>query len=379
MLGGWAGISRRKLLVAGAAATVLVTERQGRAAAKAILNPNGRLKTVRHDGAPTATPPAVINASTPTAALHPDFPDVSQAGPDDAVKYLAGRDSRYPGSASTNFLGYSPADILETMDTVVLDEVAGLHGLDALNTLYQIVAANVLDTLRALYDGSPLVVALDAGHGGKDGVYYDPGSNGTEAIHTRRVVAAIEQRATAAQYGSIVIRRIFNDAIGDDFGMPAPDDHKDRAQLVMRNTRGSMLAYQAGAWNSAHPDSPVSVHVVSVHFNANTKGTLVLHEGADVPGRYQALSVLFAQKYVDSVRPALNATGLLPYDLSLVEGTGLHDDTLMYASPRRSATPPVDPLTGAPRPHFPPRYAMLQGSLLEAYYVQKLLHMHGYA
>ncbi len=62
-------------------------------------------------------------------------------------------------------------------------------------------------------------------------VFYDPGSNGTEAIHTRRVVSAVEQLAADSRYGGITIRRIFNDAIADDFGLPPPEDNKTRAQL----------------------------------------------------------------------------------------------------------------------------------------------------
>jgi hypothetical protein len=174
------------------------------------------------------------------------------------------------------------------------------------------------------------------------------------------------------------IRRIFNDQIGDDFGLPPPQDNKARASLVLRNARASMLAYEANAWNRGHPERSVAVHVVSVHFNANSGGTLVLHQGDDVPSDFERRSIDYARYYVDHARPALNASGVLPAQLGLVNGNGLHDDSLMYAPPIRTGGSRVNPLTGR-TPQGPPRYAMLQASLLEQDYVQGLLNYRGLA
>jgi hypothetical protein len=187
----------------------------------------------------------------------------------------------------------------------------------------------------------------------------------------------IEQMAADNRYSGITIRRIFNDAIGDDFGLPPPQDSKARASLVIRNARASMLAYEVSAWNKAHPDAQITTHVISVHFNANSGGTLVLHEGDDVPDDFQRRSVAYGNDYVPRVRPALNATGLFAPPLVLVNGNGLHDDSLMYAPPIRAGSR-VNPLTGN-TPHGPPRYAMLQASLLEQDYVQGLLNYRGLA
>jgi hypothetical protein len=222
-----------------------------------------------------------------------------------------------------------------------------------------------------------VVLALDAGHGGKRGVYYDPGSNGTEAVHTRGVAAAIEERAVDPQYAGITIRRIFNDAIGDDFGLPPPEDRKGAAALTMRNIRAAMLAHEAAAWNAAHPDAPVSVHVLSIHFNANSGGILVLHEGTSVPAEYYERSVAYARTYVGSARAVLNGSGLLPYQLRLALGTGLSDDRLLYEPPVRASR--INPYTGADRSLFPRRYAMLQTSLLQRDYAHGALIFHGMA
>jgi hypothetical protein len=50
----------------------------------------------------------------------------------------------------------------------------------------------------------------------------------------------------------------------------------------------------------------------------------------------------------------------------------------MYAPPVRAAGSRVNPLTGNEL-HGPPRYAMLQASLLEQDYVQGLLNYRGLA
>jgi hypothetical protein len=139
-----------------------------------------------------------------------------------------------------------------------------------------------------------------------------------------------------------------------------------------------MLAYEANAWNKDHADRTVAVHVVSVHFNANSGGTLVLHEGDDVPADFGRRSMAYGRYYVDHARAALNASGVLPAQLGLVNGNGLHDDSLMYAPPIRATGRRINPLTGK-APQGPPRYAMLQASLLEEDYVQGLINYRGFA
>jgi hypothetical protein len=328
---------------------------------------------------PATSPTAPAAAGIPfEGAQSLSFSNVAEAGPDEVAQYLAGMHPLYPSAGIGNFLGFSPADILESMDTVVLDGVGDRFGDGAVRILEQVVAKSLLDALLTVYGSGSVVLALDAGHGGKPGVYFDPGSNGTESARTREVVGLVEQLAQDSSYGSITIRRIFNDAIGDDFGLPPPEDRKDRAQLVLRNARASMLAYEANAWNRAHPDREVAVHMVSVHFNANSGGTLVLHEGEDVPALFQQRSIAFARAYVDRARPALNGTGLLAPALGLVSGDGLHDDSLMFAPPVRATGARVNPLTGNTL-HGPPRYAMLQASMLEQDYVLGLLRYRGMA
>ena len=332
---------------------------------------------------PIATEGAGLQPGAPSRAGadggdQPAFADVSVAGPDDVAAYFAGRLPGFPGATIDNYLGYSPADILESMDTVWLDQVGSTYGDVGLQRVYTIVAQNLLDSLLAVYQSRPVVLALDAGHGGRADVFYDPGSNGTEAIHTRKVVGVVEQFVQDSRYASITVRRIFNDAIGDDFGLPPPQDSKTRAQLVLRNGRASMLAYQANAWNRSHAAAPIALHVVSVHFNANSGGTLVLHEGDDVPAEFAGRSVAYAQDYVGHARPALNASGVLAQPLDLVNGNGLHDDSLMFPPPLRAGGARVNPLTGNAF-HGPPRYAMLQASLLEQDYVLGLLKYRGLA
>jgi hypothetical protein len=369
-------LSRREVVALASAAAV--TGVAGWAAA--VARPLRDRERLFEFQAGSATPqPEAGGPTDPTAgAASPSFSNVAEAGPDEIVQYLAGKHPLYPGAGTGNFLGYSPADILESLDTVVLDAVGDRFGDSAMRILEQVVAKNLLDALLAVYGNHPVVLALDAGHGGKPGVYFDPGSNGTESLRTREVVAMVDELAQANSYSSITIRHIFNDAIGDDFGLPRPQDRKDRAQLVIRNARASMLAYEANAWNRSHPDSEVAVHMVSVHFNANSGGTLVLHEGDDVPALFQQRSIAFARSYVEHARPALNATGLLSPPLGLVSGDGLHDDSLMFAPPVRATGARVNPLTGNAL-HGPPRYAMLQASMLEADYVLGLLRYRGLA
>ena len=322
--------------------------------------------------------PAVPAIAEPALARQqaPAFSDVAAVGPDEGLRFLAGRHPRYPGANLDLLMGYSPAVILETMDTVVLDDVSYRRGAATLNAIYRLIAREVLEAALAVYGETPLVLALDAGHGGLRGVFFDPGSNGAEYAHCREVVAAIEDLATDPRYGSITLRRIFNDAIGDDFGLPAPNDRRGAAALTQRNIRGAMLAYEAAAWNAAHAGQPVALHVVSIHFNAGSGGTLALHQGDSVPAEYQQRSIAYARQYVASARPALNASGLLPYALGLPLGSGLSDDALLY-EPQFRFTSPINPFTGVDRSRFPRRYAMLQTSLLQRDYADGALRYHG--
>jgi hypothetical protein len=314
-------------------------------------------------------------AGVPTPSSEPAFSQVADATPQEVLRFLSGRDPRYPGASPDDLIGFSPADILETMDTTVLDAVQAAQGDAALNQIYDLIAQHLLASLLALYPDRAILLALDAGHGGKPGVYYDPGSNGTEAMHTRRTVTAVEQRAAAPGYEQVTIRRVFNDAIGDDFGLPPPEDSKERAALTLRNARASMLAREVGAWNDAHPEAPVALHVISVHFDAGSGGILVLHQGDDVPPPFQRRSLACAMEYLARARPAFNDSGLLPRPLALVFGSGLSDDHLLYATPVRS-THRFNPFTGADRTKFPARYAMLQGGLLEQDYAEGALRYY---
>jgi hypothetical protein len=345
------GIQRRSLLAGGAAAALALIHRGAAARRPKDNEPAAGDALARAEG-----------ASEAEAA----FSDVAGAGPDEVLRFLAGRHPRYPGADVDSLMGFSPADILETMDTDVLDTVRATRSGMALDRVYRIIAEQVLETMLSVYGERRVVLALDAGHGGRRGVFYDPGAGGTEAGHTRAVVELIEERAAAPRYRSLILRRIFNDEIGDDFGIPPPEDRKGAAALTIRNARGAMLAHEAAAWTSAHPDRPVAVHVVSVHFNAGSGGILVLHQGDSVPAEHRARSVEFARTYVHAARGVLNSSGLLPYPLRLALGTGLSDDTLLYEPPFRLSR--VNPYTGADRSSFPRRYAMLQSSLLQRDY-----------
>jgi hypothetical protein len=307
----------------------------------------------------------------------PVYSDVASVEPMDALRYVAGRLPAYPGVTLDSMMAFAPADILETMDTDVLDTVQATAGDAARATLYGIIAEQMLESLLDLYGGAPVVLALDAGHGGKEGVYFDPGSQGTEWQHTRRVVTAVEERAAGPRYSSITVRRVFNDAIGDDFLLPPPNDRKGGAALSLRVIRASMLAREAAAWNQAHPEAPVAVHLLSVHFNAGSGGTLALHQGDSVPDALLRRSVAYATAYVDRVRPALNGTGLLPYQLRLALGTGLSDDRVLYEPNAAGRVSPINPYTGVDRSAFPRRYALLLTSLLEQDYVHGALIYHG--
>jgi len=205
-------VSRRRLLAAGALAMAALLEPRP---AHAYPNPDLCECTDRPRG-----------GAGPPLPQGPVFSEVALATPQDVLRFLSGRDPRYPGAGTDDLIGFSPADILETMDTSVLDAVQAARGDGARDSIYGLIAQHLLDSLLAVYADRPVLLALDAGHGGRRGVYYDPGSNGTEAVHTRQTVASVEQRAAGAAYARITIRRIFNDAIGDDFGLPPPEDSK---------------------------------------------------------------------------------------------------------------------------------------------------------
>jgi hypothetical protein len=359
-----ARIGRRRLLTAGVGAALALGGLHRAAAWPAFDDPAVSPDTV----SPSEQEPE------PGTDRRPEFSDVAAVEPWDALLFLAGRNPRYPNASLESLMGFSPADILETMDTVVLDSVNAGRGGAALGTLYRMIASDVLETMLSVYGDTPVMLALDAGHGGKRGVYYDPGSNGTEAEHARRVVNAIEERAADRRYESVIIRRIFNDALGDDFGLPPPEDRKGAAALTIRNVRASMLAAEVEAWNQKHAEQPVATHVISVHFNAGSGGILVLHQGSTVRRDFRDRSIEYASAYVARARPALNRSGLLPYQLALALGTGLSDDRVLYEPVLR--TNRYNPYTGADRWSFPRRYAMLQSSLLQRDYALGALMFH---
>lgn len=341
--------------------------------ATALTMPN----TVR--SAAAARENDAVQASSRQTATAPSFSDVARIEPVEALRFLSGRHPSFPGANLDSSMGFSPADILETCDTDVLDTVRVTGGNRALDEIYRLIATRILEAMLAVYGDAPVVLALDAGHGGNPRVYYDPGSNGTEEWHTRAVVEQIEALATRPRYASLTLRRIFNDAIGDEFGMPPPEDRTSAASLSMRNIRGAILAYEAAAWNAAHPNNPWQVHVISVHFNAGSYGSLVLHQSEDVPAPFVERSIAFAEAYVDPVRRALNDTGLLPYRLGLALGNGLSDDRVLYDPPSSGnlSRNPVNPYTGTLRTGFPRRYAMLQASLLQRDYLHGALIFNG--
>jgi hypothetical protein len=333
----------------------------------------GLASTLPGGAAPGVATPILAVAATATPFVpplvggRPAFSDVSQVTPSDAVAFLAGRNSRYPGSDPAKVSSFSPSDILETMDTAILDEVRQGRGDAALRQVYEVVARDVLATLRDVASNRWMLVALDAGHGGNKSYFWDPGSNGTEALHTRAVVDAIGRLAAQPDNARIIVRRIFNDAIADDFGIGTSPNRRTIESILMRQVRAAMLALEARAWNAAHPDpaSQVDVQEVSVHFNSGAGGALVLHEGSDVSPEFQARSLEFGQRYLRRVVPDLNATGLLPSLLTLWGGDGLHDDIMMYRPNYMNGS-------GLPS-SFVPRYGELQGSTYTPRLIQNIL------
>jgi hypothetical protein len=133
----------------------------------------------------------------------------------------------------------------------------------------------------------------------------------------------------------------------------------------MRQARASMLARQAAGWNAAHPDQLVTVHEISIHFNAGAGGALVLYQGDTVRPEFVQTSLAFGQQYLHRVIPDLNRTGLLPAPLHPWGGNGLHDDVMMYRPTY------VDGL-GLPT-NFVLRYGVLQGRGYLPRYMQKAL------
>jgi hypothetical protein len=316
---------------------------------------------------PTSAPAPGTAIPVPKSANGaPRFSDVSQRTPADVLLYLQGKLPDYPGSGPSSSLNFSPSDILETMDTIVLDHVQQNRGDPALQQIYNVIARTILTTLQDVYPNQWILVALDAGHGGKVGYYWDPGSEGTEATHTRAVVAVLKSLVQTPDYGKIILRPIYNDSIADDFGLPANYNRKTVNQILMRQSRASMLALEASAWNRAHADAPVALHEISVHFNAGAGGALVLHEGDSVRPEFAARSVDYGQRYLQRVVASLNATGVLPTLLRLWGGNGLHDDAMMYHPDYIS--PPT--FTG----NITLRYGVLQGSGYLPRYIHLLLN-----
>lgn len=281
----------------------------------------------------TATPrrPAAVGVPADRAG-QPGFSNVAQRTPAEVVAYLAGRLPAYPGVGPAAALDFSPSNILETMDTVVLDAVSSQRGAAALQQVYDTMARAVLATLREQYGDRWVLVPLDAGHGGKRGFFWDSGSEGTEARHTRAVVAAMARLAQTTENARIILRPIYNDDVADDLGMPANLNKPIVNSIMMRQVRASMLASEAAAWNRAHAEAAaqVAVHEISVHFNAGSGGALVLHQGSTVRPEFAAASLDFARRYLRRVTADLNAGGLLPAPLRLWSGDGLHDDVMMY-------------------------------------------------
>src|SRR5579883_2446570 len=321
---------------------------------------------------PTAALTSTLPTASPTPALpvdpdgRPHFSEVAHRTPADVLAYLRGELPGYPGSGPDRVIDFSPSDILETMDTAWLDEVGRAHGQSGLGVVYETIAHAILATLVDLYPRGWIVLALDAGHGGKKGYYWDPGSEGTEAGHTRAVVAALERLVKRPEYHRVISRRIFNDDLADDFGLPRGVERPTINSTLMRQARASMLAMEANRWNlgQSDPSGDTWVHEISVHFNVGSGGALVLHQGNTVRPAFVERSVEFARRYLARVTGALNATGLLPHVLELWNGDGLHDDIMMYR-PAGLAAPQASSAVL--------RYGALQGHGYLPRYIQTIL------
>ena len=313
------------------------------------------------------TPPPSEEPALPGASVErPSFSDVAQRTPVEVVAYLAGRLPDYPGSSPAALFDFSASNILETMDTAILDWIERHRGTAALQRVYDLIARAILATLRDQYGDQWILVPLDAGHGGKKGFVWDGGSGGTEADHNRAVVAALSRLAQEPAYERIILRPIHNDALADDFGLPPSLNKPPINRTLMRQARASMLAAEAAAWNGAQrdPTSHVSVHEISIHFNAGAGGALVLHQGNSVRPEFARRSIEFGGRYLSRVTADLNASGLLPAPLRLWNGTGLHDDVMMY----RPSYFRDDEIRGITL-----RYAALQGAGYLPRYIQTVL------
>jgi hypothetical protein len=188
------------------------------------------------------------------------------------------------------------------------------------------------------------------------------------------VVEALEELPGTKAYAGITVRRIFNDTIGDDFGMPSWYDCDGATSRTLRNVRAAMLTHQAAEWNRQHARNPVAVHMLSVHFNAGSGGILVLHQGESVPDALRDWSVAYAEAYVERMLPALDTSGMLPYPLRLMFGNGISDDRLLYDSPPCFV---FNPYTGTDLRSMPARYSMLQASPEQRDFVAGVLRYHG--
>lgn len=284
---------------------------------------------------PTATPRPIPAALPPTRATPSNRfapSDVSLRTPSEVIGYLRGNLAGYQGSGAGLLLDFSPSDILETMDTAVVDTVQQQRGTAGVQQLYEIIARATLDSLREQYPDRTIVVPLEAGHGGNKGYYYDPGSEGTEARHTRGVAAAMARLAQLDPAGSVVVRPVHNDDIGEGFGLAPALDKPIMSRMLLRQARASMLAQEVASWNRARADAKdqAAVHEISIHFNAGARSAMVLHQGNTVRPELARLSIDFARRYLRRVVSDLNASQLLPGPLLLWSGTGLHDDVMMY-------------------------------------------------
>ncbi len=143
-------------------------------------------------------------------------------------------------------------------------------------------------------------------------------------------MAAVGRLAQSPANSRILIRPIFNDAFDDDVGLPAALNKPTINHLLVRQTRASMLAAEAAAWNRAHGDQATVVHELAIHFNVGAGGAMVLHQGSTVQPAFATQSIDFARRYLARVTAVLNATQLLPSPLLLWGGNGLHDDVMMY-------------------------------------------------
>lgn len=363
-------LSRRRLLTAGMIAATLTGA--GVTLGKGAIS--GRPLLLFDDADGEGNDGSANSAATPESQP-PTFSDVAAVDPWNGLLFLAGKLPGYPGANLDSLMGFSPADILETCDTVEIDALEARRGEAGVARFYDVIAEQALLSLLDGYGDKPLLLALDAGHGGLRGVFFDPGSNGTEYYHVRRVAEAIEARVAEPRFASITLRRLYNDAIGDDFFLPPPQDRKSAASLTIRNIRGAMLAWEVDAWNRRHPDKAVLLHVLSVHFNAGAGGILVLHQGDAVPAPFRDRSYQFARAYVGRAHAAIAQTGLLPPQ-GFALGDGLSDDRILYDAMGSGSLSPINPYTGVNRSTLPRRYAMLQASLSERDYADGALRYH---